>query len=162
MYHLTVLQVRSPKIKVSRVFLPSGGSRGESLFLLFLPSRGPFLHLQSPSLYPLIQLARLFLTLTVLTSSKNPCYYIGPTQIMQDNLKTLNLITSAIFLIVKVTFSDSGEWDIDIWEQEDIILPTTVSLPELNSIVGLFNRTFNDGYVYICPVQYTNLWVLSI
>lgn len=109
-FSLTVLEFRSPKIKVL-----AGGSKGglsPCLFWLLLATSLPWLvgpssiiQSQKQSIFQSLTLRSvitlLFLTLTLLPPSYPLYGYIDHTQTIQGNLliKILNLITSAKFFL---------------------------------------------------------------
>ena len=89
------------KLRYQQICISSGGSRGESVYFRFPASKG-CLHslVYSPTSFSLLLLlSHLFwLRLCCIVFYKNPCDYIGPTQIT-PYLKILNLIITALSLL---------------------------------------------------------------
>ena len=126
---LRVLQFRSLKSVscgqnqgVSRALLLSAGSRGETVFLTFLPFRPVFLAFLGSWLLSSLKSAiwHLASVVTLLPSVSNlalPPSYKNTTQIIQENLSPdpwLNHIAKSFFKY-KVTFTVSRSWNLDIF-----------------------------------------------
>ena len=108
-------------------FHSSGGRSPESVFRAALPLKA-LKGNPSSSLQLLVALAApglwLHLSLLCVSSKDTVC----PTQIIQDGLKILNLITHVKTLFPnKATFTGAGGWDLDLsFRGGATIQPTTV------------------------------------